>query len=218
MQMKTEQPGADRPPAILVVDDDRLVLATLSQGLRDAGYEVIEAASGEEALRLCAERRPDIALLDTRMPGLSGIDVARELRGMEIPFLFLSAYGDDAVVRAAVEQGALSYLVKPVDVPQIVPAIQAALVRGAEAGQMRANERHLTTALASGREISVAIGLLMDRLHLTEEQAFDALRTHGRAQRRRVAELAAELVDAAERLNTLLRAVAQSVGKNSGKG
>ena len=104
---------------ILVVDDDRLILATLAKGLRQADYGVSEANSGEDALRLASAVKPDLALLDMRMPGMSGIELAQRLTSDEIPFIFLSAYGDAEIVKQAAEHGALGYLVKPLDVPQI---------------------------------------------------------------------------------------------------
>lgn len=181
---------------ILVADDDRLILYTLASGLRDAGYEVIEAEDATRALRLCQEAAPDIALLDVRMPGMSGIDLARHLREeTDIPFLFLSAYGDDETVRQGIEQGALGYLVKPLDVAQIVPSIEAALARAREMKQLKAAEENLSTALKSGRETSMAIGLIMARSGVGQQEAFEALRTHARNQRRKVSEIAAEILE-----------------------
>ncbi len=84
---------------ILVVDDDRLVLATLAHGLAQAGYEVIDTDNGDDAILLARERRPELALLDIRMEGKSGFDVAEALRDKyRIPFMFLSAFSDDATV------------------------------------------------------------------------------------------------------------------------
>jgi response regulator NasT len=117
---------------LLIADDDRLVLATLGRGLRAAGYSTREAASGEEALRLAAECAPDLALLDVRMPGVSGLEVARRLAAEgRVPFLFLSAYGDEEIVEQAAEHGALGYLVKPLDVAQVVPALEGLLAKQA---------------------------------------------------------------------------------------
>jgi CheY-like chemotaxis protein len=101
---------------ILLVDDDRLVLATLQSGLEQAGYAVQACSSAEEAKRVLALDNPDIAVLDIRMPGASGLDLARELgESQAIPFLFLTAYSEAEVVRKAAEYGAVGYLVKPVD-------------------------------------------------------------------------------------------------------
>ena len=85
---------------ILVVDDDRLVLATVTHGLAQAGYEVIDADNGDDAILLAREHKPDLALLDIRMEGMSGFDVAAYLRDhLHIPFMFLSAFADDDTVQ-----------------------------------------------------------------------------------------------------------------------
>ena len=183
---------------LLIADDDRLVLATLAEGLRRAGYTVLEAAGGEEAIRLACEHKPDLAILDMRMPGRDGLDVARWLcEHTDCPFLFLSAYGDAEVVSAAVRAGALGYLVKPLDVQQILPSIEAALHRGRELRALLEEEAQLTAALRLGREVSMAVGILMAREQIDEQAAFERLRGEARTQRRRLSLLAAELVQGA---------------------
>ena len=187
---------------ILVVDDDRLVLAALAEGLRTAGYRVTSVASGADALGVTDT--PDLALLDVRMPGMSGIQLGRKLREQGgVPFLFLSAYGDQEIVKQATEEGALGYLVKPLDIQQIVPSIEAALARGRDIRKLRESETQLNTALTGSREISMAVGLLMMRDRLDRKQAFGLLRANARSQRRPLAELAKELLTSAENLYTV---------------
>lgn len=188
---------------LLVVDDDRLVLAALAEGLRLAGYRISGTASGEDALVLAGRDVPDLALLDVRMPGMGGIELAGHLRGRGVPFLFLSAYGDREIVSQATEAGALGYLVKPLDIQQIVPSIEAALDRAREIDRLRETKGQLAKALAGSREISMAVGVLMVRDRINREQAFDLLRDNARSQRRAVSELAKELLDSAENLYTI---------------
>ena len=189
---------------LVLVDDDRLILATLASGLRNVGYEVSEGASGKDALRLCAEVKPDLAILDIRMPDLSGIEIARRLRAeTSTPFIFLSAYNDTETVEQAIEEGALGYLVKPVYVSQMVPAIEAALVRAAEIKTLKETEAHLNIALASGRETSIAIGMLMERFRLTADEAFETLRGFARGERRKVKDVAADIISAADIINSV---------------
>ena len=115
---------------ILVVDDDRLVLATVTHGLAQAGFDVIDADNGDDAILLAREHRPELALLDIRMEGKSGFDVAATLRdAYGIPFMFLSAFADEATLATVKSLGALAYLVKPLDVGQIVPAVEAAVAQ-----------------------------------------------------------------------------------------
>ncbi|HEY9027930.1 MAG TPA: response regulator [Burkholderiaceae bacterium] len=114
---------------ILVVDDDRLVLATVTHGLSKAGYDIIDADNGDDAILLARQHRPDLALLDIRMEGMSGFDVAAYLReSLQTPFMFLSAFADDDTVAQVKALGAVAYLVKPLDIAQIVPTVEAALV------------------------------------------------------------------------------------------
>ena len=93
---------------ILVVDDDRLVLAAVTHGLAQAGYEVVDADNGDEAILKARQLRPEIALLDIRMEGKSGFDVAEYLRDVaRIPFMFLSAFADEATIAKVHELGAV---------------------------------------------------------------------------------------------------------------
>ena len=187
---------------ILVVDDDRLVLASLTRGLRQAGYRVSEASNGNDALELAQRSAPDLALLDVRMPGMNGIELGRLLREQaRVPFLYLSAYGQADVVAQAAEHGALGYLVKPLDIAQILPSIETALTRAGELSRLHEKEGQLTTALAGSREVSVAVGLLMERHHLGQDEAFEALRSRARAARRALPEVAREILESSEKLN-----------------
>ncbi|MDT7836182.1 response regulator [Aquabacterium sp. OR-4] len=112
---------------ILVVDDDRLVLATVTHGLAQAGYEVIDADNGDDAILLARQHRPELALLDIRMEGKSGFDVAAYLREyLHTPFMFLSAFADEETVQQVTALGAVAYLVKPLDIGQILPTVEAA--------------------------------------------------------------------------------------------
>jgi response regulator NasT len=142
---------------ILVVDDDRLVLATLTHGLAQAGYEVIDADNGDDAILLARQHKPELALLDIRMEGKSGFDVAAYLREyLQTPFMFLSAFADDATIRQVKELGALTYLIKPLDIQQIVPAVESAFANKAKAKQAldeAANEPSVTAAQQAASQV-----------------------------------------------------------------
>jgi response regulator NasT len=192
---------------ILIVDDDRLILSTLAEGLRKGGYRVSEAGDAAAARELAGRDKPDLALLDVRIPGGSGIELAQDLASEHcVPFIFLSAYDDPAIIEKATELGALGYLVKPLDVPQIIPSIEAALARSAQIRSLTDTGEQLSQALESGRETSMAIGILMERRALDRDEAFQALRSYARSQRRRIHEVAAEIVDAVEKVNKAGRA------------
>ncbi len=173
---------------ILVADDDRVVLFTLAEGLREAGFAVIEARDGLRALELCRGERPDLALLDIRMPGLDGLELARRLREeTTVPFLFFSAYDDEELVQRAVKLGALGYLVKPIDVARIVPMLHAALARSVDLEGLRG-------ALQSNRLIGTAVGIAMRQWGLDQQAAFERLRKRARDRSVKLIDIAREVV------------------------
>ena len=187
----------NRKGTILVVDDDRLVLATLAHGLAQAGYDVIDADNGDDAILLAREHRPDLALLDIRMQGKSGFDVAAYLRDAgQLPFMFLSAFSDEQTVAQVQALGAVAYLVKPLDIAQILPVVEAALA----AGRARAPEAPPSTSPAAlpSPEVLMATGVLMHRYSLTRAAAFERLHRLAQAERRSVDDQAALLLDAVE--------------------
>jgi response regulator NasT len=198
----------DNKPLILVVDDDRLVLATVVAGLRQAQFEVIEADNGDDAILLARKHRPALAILDMRMQGKSGMDVARYLAANTTTgFMFLSAFGDSDIIDEATRLGALGYLVKPIDVKQIVPAVHAALARLDTRpldtrGELPAGQ---PPSAQSQREQYVAVGILMERLRIDYDQALDALRARARAENSSIEALSASMVEAANRLNSIPR-------------
>ena len=187
---------------LLVVDDDRLVLAMIASGLTHAGYEVTTAESAEEAEAwLSSGQRPDLAILDVRMPGQGGLYLAQRLRELDhIPFMMLSAFSDPEIVAQAAQSGALGYASKPLDWVQLVPAIEAALARANELHDLRSTRHHLQTALDAERDISLAVGITMMQHHLKRNAAFDLLRKKARDRRSKLAILAKEVIDAAEKI------------------
>ncbi|MBW7862736.1 MAG: response regulator [Rhodocyclaceae bacterium] len=192
--------------SVLIADDDRVVLNLLAEGLRDFGYEVATAISGEEALRQTASRNFDLAVLDMRMPGMSGLALAHAFRDSGgPPFVFLSAFGDETVVREAADAGAMGYLIKPVDVPQLVPFIEASMARAKEMAGLRSTTGHLEKALSVEQKTRTAVGILMVHKELDRQEAFDLLRSRARSQRRKIGDLAEEIIAAVENLNRCLR-------------
>ena len=177
--------------SILIVDDDRLILTGLATGLEARGYVVHKAATGEEAVALADTARPDLILMDIRLPGISGIEAARLIRDkFNVPVIFLSAIDDEEMVRVAIALGSINYLVKPITISQLVPAIENALARSRDISKLRSSEEHLSTALRQSRDISVAIGMLMERHNATAEEAFEMLRSHARQTRLKTTDVA----------------------------
>ena len=191
---------------ILVVDDNRLVLATLTDGLTQAGYRVIDADHGDEAILLAREHRPDLALLDIRMAGKCGFDVARYLRTQcRMPFMFLSAFSDEETVAQVEALGAVAYLVKPLDIRQIVPAVETAFAH-LEAGRSEARagqtepQRAPTANEPMPVGIAMAAGVLMHRHSLKRDEALERLGRLAAADGCSIAEQAELLLAAVERL------------------
>ncbi|MBS1179088.1 MAG: response regulator receiver protein CheY-like [Proteobacteria bacterium] len=189
---------------ILVVDDDRLVLATVTHGLAQAGYEVIDADNGDDAILLARKHRPELALLDIRMEGKSGFDVAEYLRDFcHIPFMFLSAFADPDTVAKVAELGAVAYMVKPLDVGQIVPTVDAAFEQ-LRAQRAKADaQREALAAQPPQRQadvVSLAAGVLMHRYSLSRGDALARLARIADAASVPLAEQAERLVSAVEEL------------------
>lgn len=194
---------SDQQSHMLLVDDDRVILSTMSRGLERAGYRVSTAESHDEALAfLQCSVRPNLVILDVQMPQGDGLTLAERLRDIDqIPFIMLSAYSDPEIVDKATSIGALGYLVKPIEVSQMVPTIEAALVRASELNKLRTSSAQLQNALQEERDINVAVGIAMMQYRLTREAAFDLLRTSARAQRRKLAEVCRESVATASNLH-----------------
>jgi DNA-binding response OmpR family regulator len=193
---------------ILLVDDDIHLLALLSKMLQMANYDVRIATSAPMALGMLADggREPDLAIFDIQMPGMSGLELARHVRANSaIPFLFLSASDTETSVRSATEQGAVGYLVKPIELNQLLPTVIAGLARGDEIRGLRDSEERLGQALQTGRETGMAVGVLMERYRLDRETAFRVLRDQARSSQRKLNDVARELLDAGELLNSFNR-------------
>ena len=198
---------------ILVVDDDRLVLATVTYGLVAAGYEVIDADNGDDAILLAREHRPALALLDIRMEGKSGFDVAETLRDVYgIPFMFLSAFADEATRKRVQALGALDYLIKPLGVDQIVPAVEAAFARvrsraggaaepvSAAADAAPAFAQPVPQPVPIADPVPLAVGVLMHRYSLSREGAWQRLQRLAADQQLSVSAQADRLLVAVEEL------------------
>ena len=163
---------------ILVAEDETIIRLDLRALLERAGFEVCaEARDGEEAVALARSERPDVAVLDVKMPKLDGIEAARRiLDERSIPIVMLTAYGQDELVARAVEAGVFGYLVKPFRETDLLPAIEAARARHAELEALREEAESLAEALATRKVVERAKGLLMEREGLSEQAAFARLR------------------------------------------
>ncbi|HKW83125.1 MAG TPA: response regulator [Burkholderiaceae bacterium] len=191
---------------ILVVDDDRLVLATLTHGLSQAGYRVVDADNGDDAILLAREHQPALALLDIRMQGKSGFDVAEYLREYhQIPFVFLSAFSDEATLARARSLGAAAQLTKPLDIAQILPVVDAVLTRSGEPdeGAGEGTGEGAGDVAHAGPQppmVWMAVGALMHRHSIDRNAALRQLRRIAHAEKRPLLEQAERVLQAVEAL------------------
>jgi response regulator NasT len=191
------------PSTILLVDDDRLIISTLSVGLRNYGYQVDTAVSVDKAIRwLDSNERPSLVILDVNMPERNGLELAKYLSELDnIPFILLTAYSDQDIISRANEAGAMGYLVKPVHINQLIPAIETALSRANYQKDLFEKKSQLQTALDSDRTLSIAIGIMMVQFQVGRETAIKLLRKHSRMKNIKLHELALVVIKARETLN-----------------
>jgi AmiR/NasT family two-component response regulator len=171
---------------VLVGEDETLIRLDLKELLQGAGFDVCaEARDGEEAVALASSARPDLAVLDVKMPKLDGIDAARQiLAERPIPIVMVTAYGEAELVSRAVEAGVFGYLVKPFRETDLLPAIATARARHEELAALREEADSLSEALVARKTIERAKGLLMEKDGLSEQDAFARLRKASQVSQR----------------------------------
>ncbi len=156
-------------------------------------------------------KRPSLALIDDRKSDSDGIHLAQQLtERFFVPFVYLSASDDEAIISAAVAAGAMAYLVRPIDPPKIVPAVRAALRRSQELRALQSQTERLTAAVQTGKQIGIATGLIMANLRLDQREAFERLRRQARARRARLEDFAAELLRVADETGGFYRSLGSS--------
>ncbi len=185
---------------ILVADDEAIIRLGLRGMLTQMGHEVLLAADGREALNIARTSRPDLALLDIRMPQVDGLDVARALNERQpMPIIFLTAYSEQDLVAEAAELKAQNYLIKPVDERDLVAAIPIAVARfrDGQAAQSRIDE--LEDTIETRKLVDRAKGILM-QAGTTEDQAYHTLQRRARDERISMRQVAEDVLRKAGRL------------------
>ncbi|WP_238992907.1 ANTAR domain-containing response regulator [Jiangella aurantiaca] len=171
----TETPTPTAPARrVLVAEDESLIRLDLIEMLGEEGYEVVgEAADGASAVRLAEEHRPDLVVMDVKMPVLDGISAAARIVEQRIaPVLILTAFSQRDLVERARDAGAMAYLVKPFSKADLVPAIEMALSRHEELTQLENEVADLNERLETRKLVDRAKGILQTRYGLSEPDAF----------------------------------------------
>ncbi len=159
---------------VVIADDEGLIRMDLAEMLVELGYAVVgEAADGERAVSLVEELRPDLVLMDVRMPRLDGIAAAERIARARIaPVVMLTAFSQRELVERARDAGAMAYLVKPFTQADLVPAIEMAVSRYAELTQLEAEVADLSDRLETRKALDRAKGVLQQQLGLSEPESF----------------------------------------------
>jgi len=187
---------------VVIADDESLICMDLREALQALGHEVVgEAANGADALRLIRELRPNLAILDIRMPGLDGIQVAEAVMEERIcAVMLLTAYSQADLARRAEQAGVLGYLVKPFTEADLLPAIAVARARFEEMQALREQVGSLEDALETRKLVDRAKGLLMTFQRVSEPAAFRILQTQSMNTRKSLKEVAQSVIATYERL------------------
>jgi AmiR/NasT family two-component response regulator len=162
------------PRTVVVAEDEVLIRMDLAEMLTEEGYAVVgEAGDGATAVELVEEHRPDLVILDVKMPVLDGIAAAERIAGARIaPVVILTAFSQRDLVERARDAGALAYLVKPFTRNDLVPAIEMAVSRFAELSQLESEVADLTERLETRKAVERAKSVLQEQLKLSEPEAF----------------------------------------------
>ncbi|MFZ2261830.1 MULTISPECIES: ANTAR domain-containing response regulator [Luteococcus] len=171
----TNEENSNRPrPRVLVAEDEALIRMDLVELLGDEGYDVVgQAGDGEAAVELARELKPDLVVMDVKMPKMDGITAAEIIAEERIaPVVMLTAFSQRDLVERAREAGAMAYVVKPFDASDVVPAIEIAMGRFAEIRAVEDEVQDLEERLASRKAVDQAKGMLQEGLGLSEPEAF----------------------------------------------
>lgn len=181
---------------VIIADDESLIRMDLREMLTNLGYLVVgEVADGKSAVNQARELRPDVVIMDIKMPDMDGIEAARVLTEEKIaPVVLLSAYSQRDLVQRAREAGVVAYLVKPYREEELTPAIEVALARFIEFKDLQKQVNDLTEALETRKLVDRAKGILMDKQGLTEAEAFRKIQKMSMDNRKPMKEVAEAII------------------------
>jgi response regulator NasT len=181
---------------VLIAEDEAIIRLDLKETLEEEGYQVVaETGRGDEAVELARQHRPDLAILDIKMPGLDGLDAARAITDERLcGVLILTAFSQRDFIEQARDAGALAYLVKPFQKSDLVPAIELAIGRFQELTALAAEVKGLEEQLATRKVVDRAKGVLMDRHGLSEGDAFSFIQKRAMSERTKMKAVADRII------------------------
>ena len=164
---------AAKKRTVIVAEDESLIRMDIVETLREHGFDVIaEAADGEQAVKLVTEHKPDLLVMDIKMPNMDGITAAEKLASSKTPIVLLTAFSQKELVDRASEAGAMAYVVKPFTPNDLLPAIEIALSRHAQLTALESEISDLNERFETRKLVDRAKGLLNEKMNLTEPEAF----------------------------------------------
>jgi response regulator NasT len=180
---------------ILVAEDETIIRLDLVEMLSEAGYEVIaQAENGAVAIELAKQHKPDLAILDVKMPEVDGITAAEQIISIS-PVLMLTAFSQRELIERARDAGVMAYVVKPFSINDLVPAIEIAISRHKQMKSLEAEVADIYERLESRKVIDRAKGILMKALNLSEPEAFSWIQKTAMDRRISMKEVAAAVID-----------------------
>jgi len=184
----------------VIADDEPIIRLDLKTLLEEMGNEVVgEAADGQKALELARSLKPDVVIMDIKMPVMDGLDAAKIIADEKIaPVVLLTAYSQKDLIERAKEAGVFGYLVKPFQESDILPAIEIALARYLEAQDLETTVGNLEEKLEARKVIDRAKGILIDKYQMGEADAFRRIQQQSMNQRRSMKEIAEAIIIAHE--------------------
>lgn len=184
------------PVRVVIAEDEAIVRLDLKEIMEEEGYEVVgETGRGDEAVELVRQHRPDLAILDVKMPGADGLTAAREINAERLcAVLILTAFSQRDLIEQARNAGALAYLVKPFQKSELLPAIEMAIGRFSEMRALDEQVKSLEESLEVRKAVDRAKGILMDELGWKEHESFSWIQKTAMRERVKMLEIAERVI------------------------
>lgn len=183
---------------VLIAEDNAMARKVLTSQLKALGFEVVAiAATGEEAVALCDELKPDLVILDVKMPKMDGIEAAKIITGnLPVPIILVTGHSTGPLVDRAVESGVLAYIRKPITKKDLLPAIKFAFARFDEFKALKMEVVDLKQTIETRKYVERAKGVLMKRLNISEDEAFRLMQSQSQKENKKLKDIAEIIITA----------------------